>query len=177
MGASLRGRPASRLKSPDQATKEDSVNPIRQGAAWIYRVLIALFAIGVVVQFFFAGAGVFGARPDEDETVSESRFEDKFDLHSGLGGFLVLASLLLLILILIAWTGPRSIGATFVLFVLMIIQQALSGGDEWVGAFHPINGLLILGLSSFLARRAWRGNLLVPPSELRATSPPPAPAP
>jgi Family of unknown function (DUF6220) len=147
------------------------VNPISRGAAWIYRVLIGLFAIGVVVQFFFAGAGVFGARPDEDETVTEARFEDKFDLHSGLGGFLLLASLLLLILILIAWTGPRAIGATLALFVLMIIQQALSGGDRWVGAFHPINGLLILGLSGFLARSAWRGNLLVRPSELPAAAP------
>jgi hypothetical protein len=153
------------------------VNPIRRGAAWIYRVLIGLFVIGVVVQFFFAGAGAFGARPDEDETITDTGFEDKFELHSGLGWFLTLGSLLLLILILIAWTGPRSIGATFGLFVLMIIQNILSAGDRWVGAFHPINALLILGLSSFLARQAWRGNLLVPPSELRATSPPPVPAP
>ena len=153
------------------------MNPIRRGAAWIYRVLIGLFAIAVVVQFFFAGAGVFGVDPDEGETFTQNQFEDKFELHSGLGGILMLASLLLFILILIAWTGPRSIGATFGLFVLMIIQQALSAGDRWVGAFHPLNGLLILGLSSFLARRAWRGNLLVPPSELRRTAPPPAPAP
>jgi Family of unknown function (DUF6220) len=151
---------------------------VRRGAAAIYKVLIAVFAAAVVVQFFFAGAGVFGAMPDEDETITETGFEDKFELHSGLGGFLTLGSLLLLILILIAWTGPRSIGATFLLFVLMFVQGVLAAGDRWVGAFHPLNGLLILGLSSFLAWRAWRGNLLIPPSELRGVAAPPtAPAP
>jgi hypothetical protein len=150
---------------------------VRRGAAAIYKVVIALFVAAVVVQFFFAGAGAFGVSPDEDETFSQSQFEDKFELHSGLGWFLTLASLLLLILILIAWTGPRSIGATFGLFVLMIVQNILSAGDRWVGAFHPINGLLILGLSAFLARQAWRGNLLTPPSELRGMQPPAAPAP
>jgi Family of unknown function (DUF6220) len=150
---------------------------IRRGAAAIYKVLIPIFAAAVLVQFFFAGAGAFGARPDEDETITDTGFEDKFELHSGLGWFLTLGSLLLLILILIAWTGPRSIGATFGLFVLMILQNILSAGDRWVGAFHPINGLLILGLSAFLARQAWRGNLLTPPSELRGAAPPPAPAP
>jgi Family of unknown function (DUF6220) len=151
---------------------------VRRGAAAIYKVVIALFVAGVVVQFFFAGAGAFGARPDEGETITDTGFEDKFELHSGLGWFLTLGSLLLFILILIAWTGPRSIGATFGLFVLMILQNILSAGDRWVGAFHPINALVILGLSSFLVRSAWRGNLLVPPSELRgAAAPPPAPAP
>lgn len=150
---------------------------VRRGAAAIYKVVIALFVVGVVVQFFFAGAGAFGARPDEDETITDTGFEDKFELHSGLGWFLTLGSLLLLILILIAWTGPRSIGATFGLFALMILQNVLAWGDRWVGAFHPLNALLILGLSSFLARRAWRGNLLIPPSELRGAAPPTAPAP
>lgn len=152
------------------------MSPVRRGAAWIYRVVISLFAVAVVVQFFFAGAGAFGARPDEDETITDTGFEDKFELHSGLGWFMTLGSLLLLILILIAWTGPRSIGATFGLFALMIIQNVLSAGDRWVGAFHPVNALLILGLSWFLARRAWRGNLLIPPSQLRSTTAPPATA-
>jgi thiol:disulfide interchange protein len=82
-----------------------------------------------------------------------------------------------LILILIAWTGPRSIGATFGLGVLMFIQLLLPSAGDWVAALHPVNGLLILSLSWFLAWRAWRGNLLVPPSELRGAAPPPAPAP
>jgi hypothetical protein len=153
---------------------------VRRGAAAIYKVLIAIFAAAVVVQFFLAGLGVFGAFPEEDGTVSFSKFEDEFEVHAGVGWFLFLGSLLLLILILIAWTGPRSIGATFALAVLMFLQMILAGvgeDTEVVGAFHPVNGLVILGLSWFLTTRAWRGNLLVPPSELRGTAPPPPPAP
>lgn len=153
---------------------------VRRGAAAIYKVLIALFAAAVVVQIFLAGLGIFQAIPGEDESVSHDRFEDKIDPHAAVGHFLFLASLLLLILILIAWTGPRAIGATFGLALLMFIQIILAGVGEdapGVGAFHPLNGVLILALSLFLTWRAWRGNLLVPPSRLAASGSPPPPPP
>jgi hypothetical protein len=75
-----------------------------------------------------------------------------------------------LIVILVAWTGPRSIGATFGLAVLTFVQRILgvAGEDAPVaGAFHAITALLILGLSLSLTSRAWRGSLLIPPSQLR----------
>jgi Family of unknown function (DUF6220) len=152
---------------------------VRRGAAAIYKYLIALFAVAVVVQIFLAGLGIFGALPEEGESVTSERFDDKFEPHSALGFFLLLGSLLLLILILIAWTGPRSIGATFGLFALVVVQMILAWTGEdapGIAALHPVNALVILGLSGFLARSAWRGNLLVPPSELRGAAPPPAPA-
>ncbi|MGH3142319.1 MAG: hypothetical protein ACRDO9_04215 [Gaiellales bacterium] len=146
---------------------------VRQGAAWIYRILITLFAAAVVVEFFLAGLAIFGAMPGEEGSVSHETFEDKFSGHADLGGSLVGGSLLLLIVILIAWTGPRSIGATFALAVLTIVQMILgrAGEDSSVaGAFHVINALLILGLASFLTSGAWRGNLLIPPSQRPATT-------
>jgi hypothetical protein len=152
---------------------------VRRGAAAIYKVLIALFAAAVVVQIFLAGLGIFDAIPDEGESVSSDTWEDKIEVHAGVGWFLFLGSLLLLIIILIAWTGPRSIGATFALAVLTFVQMILGGVGQdapGVGAFHPINGVLILALALFLTWRAWRGNLLTPPSELRAPAPV-APAP
>ena len=151
---------------------------VRRGAAAIYKVLIALFPAAVVVQIFFAGLGIFSALPEEDQSVTSEAFEDEFELHSALGFFLLLASLLLFILILIAWTGPRSIGATFGLFVLVVVQMVLAWTGEdapGIAALHAVNALIILGLSGFLARSAWRGNLLVPPSQLQRTAPPPAP--
>jgi hypothetical protein len=154
---------------------------VRNGAAWIYRILITIFAAAVIVQFFLAGLGIFGAIPEEDASTTSDRWEDKIDPHAALGHFMQMGSLLLLLLILIAWTGPRSIGATFALAVLLILQIILAAVGEdtpAVGALHPVNALLILGLSWFLAWRAWRGNLLVPPSELAARgAPPPPPAP
>ena len=94
------------------------MNQVRQGAAWFYRILITLFAAAVVVEFFLAGLGIFRAMPGEREPVSHETFADKSDAHAGLGWFLIGGSLPLLIVILVAWTGPRSIGATFVLAVL-----------------------------------------------------------
>lgn len=150
------------------------MNAVRSGAAWIYRVLITLFAAAVVVQIFLAGLGIFDAIPDEDASVTSDTWEDKIEPHAALGFFLFLASVLLLILILIAWTGPRSIGATFGLAVLAFVQQILGAAGQdapGAGAFHVLNGVLILALSLFLAWRAWRGNLLIPPSQLRAPTP------
>src|SRR5512133_906211 len=149
------------------------MSSIRQGAAWIYRILIALFAIAVVVEIFLAGLGIFRAMPGEDESVSHETIEHKLDAHAALGDFLGGGAVLLLILILIAWTGRRSIGATFAPAVLTFGQGILGGtGDSapLAGAFHAINAFLILGLSLFLARQAWRGQLLVPPSQLRGSA-------
>ena len=154
---------------------------VRRGAAAIYKVLIVVFAAAVVVQFFLAGLGIFGAIPEEDGSTTAERWEDKIEPHAGLGHILQMGSLLLLLLILIAWTGLRSIGATFVLAVLLILQIVLAAVGEdtpGIGALHPVNALLILALSWFLAWRAWRGNLLVPPSRVSTPpGPPPPPAP
>jgi hypothetical protein len=156
------------------------MNAVRQGAAWIYRILITLFAVAVVVEFFLAGLGIFRAMPGDNESVSHDTFDDKFDAHAGIGFLLFLGSLLLLIAILVAWTGARSIGATFGLAVLTLVQTTLGGLGEdapVAGAFHAVNALLIMGLSGFLASRAWRGNLLILPSQLRGAVPPSTPAP
>ena len=155
------------------------MSSVRRGAAWIYRILIALFAVAVVVEIFLAGLGIFRAMPGEDESVSHETIEHKFDTHAGLGDFLAGGSLLLLILILIAWPGRRSIGATLALALLTVVQGILGGtGDSApvAGAFHAVNAFLILGLSLFLTWRAWRGQLLVSPSQLPASPlSPPAP--
>ena len=152
------------------------MNPVRQGAAWTYRILITLFALAVVVEFFLAGLGIFRAMPGDRTPVSHETFSGKFDPHATLGWVLGGGSLLLLIVILVAWAGPRLIGATFALAVLTFVQGLLaSAGDNApvAGAFHVVNALLILGLSVFLTAWAWRGNLLIPPTKLQGTVPPP----
>jgi uncharacterized protein DUF6220 len=153
---------------------------VRRGAAAIYKVLISLFTIAVILQIFFAGLGIFSALPEEDGSVTRDTIDDKYDPHIALGYFMFLAALLLLVLILIAWTGPRSIGATFGLALLTLVQIVLAWTAEdaaGIAALHPINAFILLGLSGFLSRRAWRGNLLVPPSQLAGTAPSPPPSP
>jgi hypothetical protein len=154
------------------------MNSLRKGAAWVYRILVTLFAVAVVVEFFLVGLGVFRAMPGDEQAVSHPTFDAQFDAHAGLGWSLSGVSLLLLIAILVAWTGPRSIGATFALAVLTLVQPSLASAGEdapVAGALHALNALAILGLSAFLAVRAWRGNLLIPPSQLRGDASP-APA-
>lgn len=156
------------------------MSAVRQGAAWVYRIVITLFVVAVIVEVFLAGLAIFSAMPGDDESVAHETFEDKFEAHAGLGWALGGASVLLLIAILIAWTGPRSISATIALVVLTYVQSALGGAGEdasVAGAFHAVNALFILGLSSFLTLRAWRGNLLTSPSGRRAPPPPARPAP
>jgi len=142
--------------------------------------LITLFAAAVIVEVFLAGLGVFRAMPGENNPVSHEMFDDNFGEHAAIGSFLTGSSLLLLIVILIARTRLRSIGATLGLAVLTLAEGALGGAGEdapVAGALHAINAVLVLGLALFLTARAWRGNLLIPPVKLRRIAPAPVPAP
>jgi hypothetical protein len=60
--------------------------------------------------------------PQENEPVSHKTFGDKFGVYVAIEGFLTSVSLLLLIAVLIAWTGLRSIGATFGLAVRTLVE-------------------------------------------------------
>lgn len=95
---------------PLQVLKEGRMNRVRPAAARTYRILIRLFAAAVIVEVFLAGLGIFGAMPGKNEPVSHQTFGDKFGVHAAIGGFLTGVSLLLVIAVLIAWTGLRSSG-------------------------------------------------------------------
>jgi len=133
---------------------------IRGWADAAYRYLLPVFVLGVVVLFFLAGVGVFGA--------------DDYDPHQATGFFVsMLGSLILFLLALIAWRDRLTIGATALLFVLAaIVQPALATFEHpWVGAFHPLNGLVIFALSGWLSGRAWGAHRRLP----RRAEPMPAP--
>jgi hypothetical membrane protein len=120
---------------------------IRAGAYAAWRYLIVLYVLVVIVQFFLAGVGVFN--PTESN--------EPYDPHSAVG-FLgtMVGALLLMLLALIAWRDRMTTGGSVALFVLAaVIQPALAEFNSWAGPFHPINGLIILGLSATLMRRAW----------------------
>ncbi len=119
---------------------------VRRGAYQLWRVLIALYVVAAVTQFLLAGAGIFGAT-------------DNFDPHETLGHIMFFpGGALLLLLALVAWR-PRWIWiGTLILVAALFLQIILAGVGEdepWVGAFHPVNALVVLGLSFHLAQRAW----------------------
>jgi hypothetical protein len=150
------------------------VTQLRNGAHALWRVLIAIFAAATVVQVFLAGYGIFNA----DDEGKNKKFEDAFSAHGGLGFFLTVGSLLILIVALIAWRDRRTVGASAVLFGLLVLQNVLAGlGKDHpiIGAFHPLNGFLILGLSGWLASRAWGHRRMRHDAPARAKrAPPPA---
>jgi hypothetical protein len=128
------------------------------GAA--YRWLIASFVVSVLVQFFLAGAGVFG----EKRGASAPPLEDQgsWDAHRLFGVVLFVLALILLLACLAWWSERIWLMGTFLLALLTFVQFPLANaGDDhrWVGALHPANASLILLLSGWLAYRAWRLDL------------------
>ena len=133
------------------------MNAVRRGAAVVQRYLVTLFFLGVVVQFFLVGYGLFGMKKGSNIDNAKS-----LDAHRGLGFILSdFGAALILLATLIAWQQPlrRKVGAYVVLAVLAFVQSILATvgfHHKWVGMFHPVNALILFGLSGSLAFRAWR---------------------
>ena len=125
--------------------------------AWVLlKYVTSLFFVGVIVQFFLVGYGLFAMK--HGATIDNAK---SLDAHRGLGFILSdLGAILLLILALLAWPQPRKLlGAWILLAVLTFVQGILAtvGFHHWgVGMFHPVNALILLGLSGWLAHYAWR---------------------
>jgi hypothetical protein len=126
---------------------------VRRGSRAVLRYFAPLYVIAVVLQVYFAGEGIFGAR-DQDQTIENAK---TLDLHRDFGWFITEPiALLLLIVALLAWlpnTRVRilSIVTPFVLWVQLILPS----GGRWVAAFHPLNAILILVLLAYLTWALW----------------------
>jgi hypothetical protein len=96
-------------------------------------------AAAVVVQFFLAGAGAFGA--------------SSFAPHRTLGWLLLL---LAVVELLFALAGRVRVRHSGVLLAAVGLQVALGvlGTDTsaWFGALHAVNALVVLGAAATLAR-------------------------
>jgi hypothetical protein len=132
----------------------------------VYRFWAAIVFLAVVVQIGFAGYGAFDVANTVDKgTVNTDQFEDSFGLHAGLGYLVILSGLILLLLALAARQGRRMVGWAGALFGLLIVQMLLAWfGFEIpvIGFFHPINAVVIAGLSGWIAQTAWRGRPALP---------------
>ncbi len=139
------------------------MSSIRRGAAVLQRYLVSLYFLGVVVQFFLVGVGLFGMKAGSNIDNAKS-----LDPHRGFGFVLIeFVGGLLLLATLIAWQRPlgRKVGLFVALCLLGVLQAVLATKGfhhKYVGMFHPVNALVLLGLSGRLAQQAW--------SEARATN-------
>lgn len=121
----------------------------RAAADKVFAYLAALLVLGVVVQFFLAGLGVFGIPGHKDlEDVSQ------LDPHRAVAHVLALIAILMFIAALVARTGSRKIWVSIILVVLIeLVQSLLAGGGEdhhWLGGLHALDGLVILGLAGWM---------------------------
>ena len=101
------------------------VTRIFQGLAW-------LVLAGLVVEFYLAGAALFGVTT--------------FQPHRTLGVALALAILLLLVVALVARAGRRVVGLAALLAALTVVQvllPSLRTRLPWVAALHAVNAVAL----------------------------------
>lgn len=130
------------------------MSAVRRGA-WVgLKYVTTVFFLGVIVQFFLVGYGLFAMK--HGATIDNAK---SLDAHRGLGWILSeFGSILMLIIVLLAWPARRLLGLWILLAVLAFFQAVLasSGYHHWgIGMFHPVNALILLGLSGRLAHYAW----------------------
>jgi hypothetical protein len=106
-------------------------------------VIVTLFLLCAVAQFFFVGLIAFG-------------YESGGLWHQTLGDAMV--PFALVIAIVSAFAGRRIAILGLILFLLMVLQYVLAkfapGLSPWVAALHPVNGLAILGVAGGGIQRA-----------------------
>ena len=127
-----------------------------QNGAWVaLKYVTALFFVGVIVQFFLVGYGLFdmkhGATIDNAKSLDAHRFVGF--LLSDAGAVLIVA------LVLLAWPKRQLLLSWIALAVLAFVQGILAtvGFNHWVlGMLHPVDALILLGLSGYLAHSQWR---------------------
>jgi hypothetical protein len=119
---------------------------VHAGVAW-------LLVGAIVVQVWLAGAAI----PQLGGTGN-------FETHRNVGYLIGLITLVLLLTAIPAGLGRRRIGQSAGLLVLYVVQSSLPYMDPGLSAaaaLHPVNAVLMFGLSFLYARAVWRERTLV----------------
>ena len=129
--------------------------------AAVHRVLLSVFTLGVVVQFFLAGLGAFRVR----NGATSSHFDHVWAAHRTLGNVLFIVALLVLLAAIVARLGRVPVFLSLLLPMLVFIQSVLaSNGPAWVRAFHPVVAVAVLALAGSWTGRLWREHRLALPA-------------
>jgi hypothetical protein len=110
--------------------------------------LAYLFVVGILIQVFLAGFGIFGD------------FDEDLDPHREFG-FIVLhiIPILMFVAALVGRMRWTFIGLTVFLFVIVFLQPLwLDPEDDdisnWVNAVHPTMAIVMFALGHFLAQKS-----------------------
>jgi len=115
-----------------------------RGARYGYAALAWAFVVGILVQVFFIGIGLF-IKPQS------------FDLHVTFGWLLHLSSLVIPVAAALAAAGRRLIlqsTALVVIFFIVPILAAIRADTPWAAVFHPVGAVLGFWLATIVARGA-----------------------
>ena len=131
----------------DARPRDDAVSPA-DGAPLVQRIRLvvgALFVLGLVVQFYLAGRGAFGA--------------SSYSAHRTFGDALHLVTPVILVLTLLHRRTRNRIDVTLAILLIVLFEGQLALADlehPSVGAFHPVNGVVILAVAFWLLLRDLR---------------------
>jgi hypothetical protein len=128
--------------------------------ATAFRYLTSILFVAVVLQFAFAGYGVFYAehKVDNHQSVTKAAFDHGFDRHVVTGSVLLAVLLALVIAAFAGRLGSTAVTFSVGLLVAGILQIPLADLGRSVpalGFLHVLNGLAIYAAAGLLAHRSW----------------------
>jgi Family of unknown function (DUF6220) len=115
-----------------------------RGVRFVYVALTWAFVIGILLQVYFIGLGLFSS-------------SDYLELHATFGWLLHLVPPFILLAAALARAGRSRILLTAALAVLIFfvpILAAIRADAPLTAAFHPVAAVLAFGLAIFVARGA-----------------------
>ena len=110
---------------------------------YLFAAAAVIFLAGVVVQVYLAGLALFGS--------------GGFENHRTVGYWLSLAPIIPLLLAWPAKAGQRTVILTAALLIAAFVQSLLPilrDSVSVIAALHPLNAIVVFGLSVAVARRA-----------------------
>lgn len=115
---------------------------------WLHAVASIAFVGLILIQVFLAGTAIVNLGGSGD-----------FSTHISFGySWVGLGALAVVVTALLARRPRRDVGIAIGLLVLYIVQTMLPaarGSLTWVAALHPVNAMLLFGVSAWYARRAF----------------------
>jgi dolichyl-phosphate-mannose--protein O-mannosyl transferase len=117
----------------------------------IYMGLAYLFVLGVVIQVFLAGLGIFGnLQFAEGDDLDPHRFFGFVVMH--------LIPIAMFLAAIVGKMGMRFIGLTVLLFLMVFFQSFWvdHSNGRAIQAVHPTMAIFMFALAHFLAQRSGR---------------------
>lgn len=103
-----------------------------------------LFALGIVIQVFLAGLGIFDP-------------PGRWDEHVSIGQQIGTLTILLVVFAIVGKLSKLTIGMSVAIFVLYGLQFVFANADSGaVAAFHAVNALVLFWLTIQVAQQAGR---------------------